>query len=322
MSSRSKISWAVRWPALSRQTSSPHRPLHAIAKALESYREAVARDPDFADAWAGEAEAFVLLSLYRMRSPAESFPQAKAAAAKALELDPSLAEAHACLGATSFYYDHDAMNAERELQRAIALKPHYGTGRRWYANYLTARGRFNPAIAQIAAAQTADPQSLMLRSVLGWHLFMARRYDDAIVQLRKTLDIDSTFVPAIHSLALAYIQKKMYDDALALFEKESKLAGESYMVADVARLHAIRGQRAEALRWLRRAEGLAAQQKVMAYDVAGVYGVLGDADRAAAALKEAIEAHESGIVWLDVDPRLDAMRSEPQFAELARRCRW
>ncbi len=293
-----------------------------IANAVKAYREAIRRDDGFAAAHAGEAEALILSSLYRELPPSESFPRAKAEAMRALALDPSLAEGHGCLGAASFYYDHDARGTERELLRAIALKPQYHTARRWYANYLTACGRFDDAIAQIRAAQSADPQSLMLRSVLGWHLFMARRYDQAIDQLQRTLDIDSSFVPAIHSLALAYVATKRYDEAIALFEKEANLAGESFMVADMARLYALRGERPVAEAYLRRAEELARQKKVMAYDVASVYGVLGDDERATEWLATAIAAHESGIVWLDVDPRMDSARRAPKFAALARTCTW
>src|SRR4029077_3988088 len=143
------------------------------------FEQAVARDPTYAAAYAGLADTFVLLALHRRLAPSEAFPRAKAAAERAIEIAPNLADAHASLAACSFYFDRDGLNAERHFRRAIELKPAYATARQWYANYLTARGRTDQALEQIRAAQRLDPLSPMMHAVGGWLLFLARRYGDA-----------------------------------------------------------------------------------------------------------------------------------------------
>lgn len=299
-----------------------HRAPKDIPAALAAFQESVAADANFAAGHAGIAESYLLLSLYRLEQPSKAFPQSKAAAERALELDPMLAEAHGCLGAAAFYYDHDAMNAGRELRRALELNPAYDAGRRWYANYLTAMGRFDEAARQMNLARSYDPQSLMLRSVLGWHLFMARRYDEAAKQLQSTLDIDNAFLPALQTLEMVDIEKKKYDDAIALLDRVTAVGGESFAAPDLARIYAFRGDRDRAASWLRRCEALAAHGKVMAYDLASVYAAMGDYPKAIAAMHRSIDAHESALVWLPIDPRMDPLRNAPEFPQLLRSLAW
>jgi DNA-binding winged helix-turn-helix (wHTH) protein/TolB-like protein/Flp pilus assembly protein TadD len=294
-----------------------------LQKARALFEQAIREDRSYAQAYAGLADTYILLSLHRQVPPDEAFPRAKAATQRALECEPNLAQAHAALGACSFYYDRDRLNAERQFRRALELQPSYATARQWYANYLTATGRFDEAIEQMTRAQQVDPLSMMVRAATGWHLFLARRYDEAASQLRKTLDLESDFVPALHSLALVDEQKHAYAEAMQLLEKEERLSGEPALsLSEVARLQVLSGDRAAAARSLASVRELVARQKIMAYDLATVYAAMGDSHNAVSALQDAIDRREPAIVWLAVDPRLDSIRGVKAFKELMARHAW
>src|SRR5262249_2952541 len=150
-----------------------------LRKGLEHFQQAIAKDPAYALAYTGLADCYNLLSLYGMLPPNEAMPQAKTSAVRALELDPSLAEAHTSLAYPKLYYDWDWPGAEREFQRALELNPNYATAHHWYHEYLTAMGRFEEGLAEILRAQELDPLSLIINTDVGWGLYFTRQYDQA-----------------------------------------------------------------------------------------------------------------------------------------------
>src|SRR5205814_182146 len=200
-------------------------------KAIEFYEQAIARDPSYALAYAGLANAYVLLPFYTGGARRnESLARAKEAALKALQLDPNVAEAHVALGKLNFFH-MDLAGSMREYQRAIELKPNYATAHQWFGNdSLVSYGRFDEAIAEGKRAVELDPLSPVINADLGITLYLARRYDDAIEQLRKTLAIDPTFFYAHYNLGIVLQLKGDLSGAIAEFEKAKQLSDDSFTI--------------------------------------------------------------------------------------------
>ena len=175
--------------------------------------------------WAGLADCYAQYPTYSVAPPNEAYPKAKAAAAKALEIDEGLAEPHASLRFAKTHYEWDWAGAEKEFKRSMELAPNYASAHSWYGNLLTAQGRLDEAIAQQRRAQQMEPLSLIISSGLGRNLFFARRYDQAIEQLRKVLDMEPNFARAHWYLGMAYEQKGMYAEAMAEFQKGISFSG-------------------------------------------------------------------------------------------------
>ena len=178
-----------------------------MKKGIQYFQQAIEKDPGYALAYTGLADCYNLLSLYSALPPKDAMPKAKAAALQALELDESLAEAHNSLAYAKLYYDWDWNGAEKEFRRALELNPNYAIAHHWYHEYLVAMGRFEEGHSQILRAQELDPLSLMISADVGWGFYFARRYDDALEQLRKTLELEPNFVMAHFILGLTYLQK-------------------------------------------------------------------------------------------------------------------
>ncbi|PYX10960.1 MAG: hypothetical protein DMG88_00575, partial [Acidobacteria bacterium] len=207
-----------------------------LQTAIQYFNQAIAKDPTYALAYAGLADAYALLTAYGASSIADSFPQAKAAARKALELDGSLAEAHTSLGQVLLFYDLDFQAAANEFQRAIALNPNYATAHHWYGNGPpTVVGDFDTAIAELKRAQQLDPLSLIINADLGVTFFLARRYEEAITQLRKTIEMEPHFYYAHWNLGQALELKGQLREALAEYKKAAELNEDPLIVALLAR---------------------------------------------------------------------------------------
>jgi serine/threonine-protein kinase len=294
-----------------------------MQKSLEYFQQAIERDPNFALAYSGLADAYDLLAAPDAVGgmPAhEAMPKAKAAALKALEIDDGLAEAHVSLAHVKYYYDRDWAGAEREYKRAIELNPNYPTAHQWYAVYLMSAGRFDESLAEARRAQELDPLSLPINMTIGWVLLNARQYDQSIEQLRKTLEMDPDFILAHHRLGLAYEQKRMYDEAIAEFRQLGTLsAGNPVGVAPLARAYALSGKRAEAQKTLAELQKLSERNYVSPASIALIYVALGDKDQAFAWLEKADKERDGSLARLRVDPRFDSLRSDPRFADLAKR---
>jgi DNA-binding winged helix-turn-helix (wHTH) protein/Tfp pilus assembly protein PilF len=293
------------------------RTAESIKRAIEHFEQAIELDPHYALAYAGLAGTYVLV--FSSVPPNERMPKAKAAATKALELDETLAEAHASLARVKFY-DWDWWGAEQEFKRAIELSPNFATAHEWYAIYLNAMRRWDEALAEIKQAQMYDPLSASINMNVGWILFTAGQYDQAITQLQQTIEIDPNFVWTHKRLGLVYLQMGRYEEALAAWKKAASLSGgEPYHIASLGSTYAISGQRSEARAVIAQLQELSRQRYVSALDIARVYAALGEKDQAFAWLQKAYEERAGLLIFLKVDQEFDGLRGDPRFAELLRR---
>jgi tetratricopeptide (TPR) repeat protein len=296
------------------------RNAEAFKKAIEYFNQAIERDPNFALAYAGLADTYVLLPVFAAGSPRESFPKAKAAAKRALEIDDTLAEAHTSLASALLRYDWNFAESNREFQRAIELNPTYATAHQWYGHhYLAATGRFDEAIAEGKRAQELDPLSLIINADLGANYIFARQYDKAIEQFRKTLEMDQSFYYAHWRLGTAYEMKGSFQEAITEYQKARQLNDDPQVLALLGHIYAASGKRDEALRMLDQLKEISQQRYVSAYSFALVYAGLGEKDQAFHWLEQGYQNRDWQMVHLNVDPMLDNLRSDARFANLVRR---
>ena len=290
-----------------------------IRQAIAFYEQAIARDPNYALAYAGLAEAYVLLPVYTGTAPQEAFPKAKTAALKALQLDDRLAEAHTALALLLHAGDFDMSGSISEFQRAIAQNPNYATAHQWYGNGpLAARGRFDEAMAEGKRAAELDPLSPIINSDLGETLIHARRYDEAIAQLHKTLEIDPVFYLTHYMLGMALQLKGDVPAAIAEYTKAQQLSDDLRARVLLATAKAQSGDKQAAVQMLAELEELSRHRYVRAYWRALLYVNLGNHNEAIRWLEQGIANHEgSAMTWIKVDPLFDPLRGDPRFEALA-----
>jgi serine/threonine protein kinase/tetratricopeptide (TPR) repeat protein len=289
----------------------------SLNKGIGFFRAAIDADPSFAGAYAGLADSFITLATNVPLAPREAMPKAKAAAQKAIELDDTLAEAWASRGAVKWWYDWDWSGAESDCRRAIELNPNYATGQDGYAMLLCARGRFDAAIEQFTKAADLDPLSLIIAVHGGWPFHFARDYESAIRRFDRALELDAGFVPAHGWRGMALGQQRRYAEALAAFERALAVERIPILLAMLAHTHAIAGNRGEAERLLAELHVLAEARYISPYDLGVVHAGLGDAAGALRELRRAVDDRSAWLVFIEVDPRLDGLRDEPAFRELA-----
>ena len=293
------------------------RTAEGMRQAIERLTRAVELDPEFALAHAELADCYSLLNWYVEPPPAEAWQRAKQSAMRAVAADPELAEAHASLGFVKLHYDRDWEAAERELRKAIMLKPGIQVAHRWYAFSLSAMGRHEEAFAEIERARQISPQSPVLATAVANVLFLAGRYDDTIEQCRRALELDSGAVSAHTVLRWAYEKKGMHNEAVAAFEQERVFAGDTPTThAKRAHVLASVGRHEEARAILQEILAQRAEQWVSAYEIAIIYSLIGEPDNAFRWLTQAEREHAVGFTFVRVDPRLEALRSDPRFISL------
>jgi TolB-like protein/Flp pilus assembly protein TadD len=291
-------------------------------RSLEYFQQAAAKQPDYALAHAATARAYERLagSAYSVLSPKEAFPKAKAAATRAVTLDPTLAEPHSLLGWASFVFDRDWTTAENQFRRALRLSPNDPAAHQNYALFLARMGRFDEAIREVKRRQELDPLSLDANVDVGSVLHLARRDDEAIPWFRRVLEMDPTFPRAHWGLGLALVQLKKYDEAIAELRTAVALSsGGGVMLGSLGYACAVANRRAEALEIVRRLEESSKWQYVPPAAVSIVLSGLGERTQAIAWLEKAEEERDPWVTGLNVEPMFDPLRSDPRFVELLHR---
>ncbi|MEP6493483.1 MAG: tetratricopeptide repeat protein [bacterium] len=289
------------------------------------FEQVVARDPDYARAWAGLADAYAVLAFYDYLPPQVAFPRAEAADRHAILLDPTLAAPYATLAYVDTFYHWNWAAAERGFRRAIELEPTYSTARHWYGSLLAARGRLEEAEQEMRRAAELDPLSMVAHSCIGWVYILANQNDRAIQQLRGVLQLDPNFQLAHYWMALALEQKGQPADAVPFLNRILELSrgcahGCSLTLSALARAHALAGN-VNASRVI--LDNLLEQEKggryISSYDLAKVYQALGDMPAALRRLERAYTDRAHSMALLSVDPQLRPFADDPRFQKLVER---
>ena len=294
----------------------------SVKEAIRRYEEALAIDPNYAAAYAGLADSYIMLANHHILPPREGYSLGRKAAERGLSLDESLAELHTSLGWIHRLFDWDWPAAERECLRAIQLNPGYAFGRSRYALLLSGMGRHEEAIAEAERAHELDPLNLLTYTVVGDTLFYARRFERSLAPYRKCLELDPTFGAAHTDLARSLEHVGRADEAVEEFVRGT--AGPDGLPrpsSGLAILYARAGRLDDARITLQAVQALSQKQFVSPYGIASYYAVIGDNDRALDWLEKAYSERDGTLVWLKVHPRLDGLRGEPRFRDLLARMR-
>ena len=287
-------------------------------RGLPLLRQAVDRDPSYAPAYVGLARCYSDRSFFGYTPPTDANPPAKAAIARALELDSTSGEAHAMLGWIRFVADLDFAGPDHEYRRALELSPASAQIRSDYGDYLALAGRFDDAIAQKKQAIALDPLSATTSVGLGWAYFKAHRYDESIAQLNRSLQLEPGYGYAHMELAWNYSQKGMHDAATAHCDSALAQARDPVTLQSCGWVYGRAGRQQQAREMLRQLAVMAQHRRLDPFWSAMVYLGLGDRDRALELLRESAREHSQDLVFLKVDPWLDPLRSDPRFQALLR----
>lgn len=299
------------------------RTVEALDRSLGYYREAITADPSYAQAYAGMAASYALLGLYSGLPPKTAFPEARKAAAKALELNPNLSEAHTTLGFVDFYFEWDNNAADREFRKAIADNPDDVIAHSWSGENLAATGHYPEALSEAMWAKKSDPLSPAVYTNTGNVLFLAGNTNAAIQSFRSAIELDEKFPRAHYRLGNAYLALGQPDAALPEFKKAVLYSGgDPYYEAGVGQSLAQSGKLAQAEKVLSHLIGDSSAKYVPPYAIAQIYAGLGDKDRAFHWLDKACLDRSTSMAYLRVDPSLNSLRSDPRFATLARKLRF
>jgi serine/threonine protein kinase len=289
-------------------------------KGIEYFQQAVEKDPNYALAYSGLADSYVLLGWNSYQAPKDAFTKAKAAAVKAVQLDESLTEAHTSLAAPLWLYDWHWVEAQTEFKRSLQLCLTYPTANHWYAEYLMTMGRGEEAISQIKHSQNLDPLSLIINVAVGWSFYFGRRYDEAIEQLQKTLELEPNYPVTHWILGLVYRETGRYEMAVTEGEKGVALSGGSpLMRAALAQSCGKANKKKEAIEILVGLTKLAKQQYVAPYFFAGIHVGMGENYQALEYLERAYGEKSHWLIYLHIDPGMDPLRDDPRFQDLLRR---
>ncbi len=297
---------------------------------IEHFKRAEEKDPTFALAFSGLADSYALLCDIGAVKPVDEMPKAKAAAQKAVDADPALAEAYTSRAFVRLAYDWDWLGAQSDFQQALKLNPQYPTAHQWYASYLMQMGKFSLAKAEIEEAHKLDPLSPIIASNTGLYSYYEHKYDDAIAKYKVLLQSDPDFWVARHYLALAYVQKGLHTEAIAELRKLIKapesgpvpdrvIEAESEAAASLGFAYGMAGKQAEAKAILGQLDALAKRRYVSPLYFANVYAGLKDNEKAIDYLNKAFEARHPGLVLIRIEPMFDGLRSESKFVELIKR---
>ena len=301
-----------------------------LRNGIKFFKEAEEKDPTYALAYSGLADSYALLSDIGAVPPNDEMPNAKAAAQRAVDIDPSLAEGYTSRAFVKLAYGWDWLGAEKDFQKALELNPQYPTAHQWYASYLVQMGKFDRAMKEIEKAHELDPLSPIISSNLGFYSYLSGRYDEAIAEYKKTLELDQPFWVAHHYLGLAYAQKGMNDQAIAELRmlikspgdgpiKEGVVEDNPEAAASLGYVYAAAGRRADAELILARLKALAGQRYVSPLYFATIYAGLKDRDHAVEYLNKAFEGRHPGLVLIRIEPMFQGLRSDQRFQQLIKR---
>jgi len=297
---------------------------------IEYFKRAEEKDPTFALAFSGLADSYALLCDIGVAKPIDEMPKAKAAAQKAVDADPTLAEAYTSRAFVRLSYDWDWLGAESDFQQALKLNPKYPTAHQWYASYLMQMGKFNRAKTEIEEAHKLDPLSPIITANHGLYSYYEHNYDDAIAIYKQGLKSDPDFWVARHYLALAYVQKGMYNEAIVELRTLIKappagpipdkvIETEMEASSSLGFAYGMAGKTAEAKDILSKLQSLSQRRYISGIYFAIVYSGLKDSERTVHYLNEAFQSRQPGLVLIRIDPMFEWLRSDPKFQELTRR---
>ena len=297
---------------------------------IDFFRRAEEKDPTFALAFSGLADSYALLCDIGVVRPVDEMPKAKAAAQKAVDADPELAEAYTSRAFVRLAYDWDWLGAQNDFQQALKLNPKYPTAHQWYASYLMQMGKFSLAKQEIEEAHKLDPLSPIISANSGLYSYYEKNYDDAIAKYKTTLQSDPEFWVARHYLALAYVQKGMHNEAIAELRKLIKapssgaipdqiVEAESEASASLGFAYGMAGKQAEARAIINQLDALSKRRYVSPLYSAIVYAGLKDNDKAIEYLNKAFDARHPGLVLIRIEPMFDGLQGDERFKALIRR---
>jgi TolB-like protein/Tfp pilus assembly protein PilF len=292
-----------------------------IPQGIAFFEQAIAHDPNYALAYAGLANSYILLPYYTATPLHDAAPKARAAALKALQLDPNLAEGHVALGKILSFDDIDLPGAAREFQRGIELQPNNATAHHWYGNGpLAALGKFDESIAEGKKSVELDPLSPVINIDNGNNLYFARRYDEAIAQLRKAVDLDPTFFYSHSNLGLAFQGKGDLPGAIAEYEKAKQLTDDPWVSALLAAAKAKSGDKNAAKEALTGLDRISQGREAVSYSRALLYLSLGNKEQALRWLEQSLADRDgSNVGYVKVDPLWDRLRGVPRFEALVQK---
>ena len=297
---------------------------------IQYFKQAEEKDPNYALAYSGLADSYALLCDIGVAAPVEEMPKAKAAAQKAVNTDPSLAEAFTSRAFIKLSYDWDWLGAENDFRQALQLNPKYPTAHQWYASYLMQMGKLERAKEEMEEAYNLDPLSPIISSNIGLYSYYEHKYDDAVGKYNQILQIDPDFWVARHYLALAHIQTGKYGDAIAELRALIKapatgplpdkvIEAETEASASLGFAYGMSGRRTEAIAILDKLQALSQRRYVSGIYFAIVYAGLKENDRAIEYLNKAFESRHPGLVLIRIEPMFDGLRSDERFKSLVNR---
>lgn len=301
-----------------------------LRNGIKYFKQAEEKDPTYALAYSGLADSYALLCDIGAVPPNDEMPNAKAAAQRAVDIDPTLAEGYTSRAFVKLAYGWDWLGAEKDFQKALELNPQYPTAHQWYASYLVQMGKFDRAMKEIEKAHELDPLSPIISSNLGFYSYLNGKYDEAIAEYKKLLELDQQFWVAHHYLGLAYAQKGMNEQAIAELRmlirspgdgpiKEGLVEDNPEAAASLGYVYAAAGRRADAELILARLKILSGKRYVSPLYSATIYAGLKDRDHAIEDLYKAFDGRHPGLVLIRIEPMFQGLRSDPRFQQLIKR---
>ena len=287
-----------------------------LQTALDYFEQSIDKDRDYAFAYAGIADCYVLFSWYAVMAPKESYPKAKEAALKALQLDNQLAEAHASLASVYSNFDWDWVSDEKSYKRSIELNPSYATAHQWYAEDLSYHGYLDEGIAEFEKALTLDPLSPIINSSYGYILAVASHHERAIKQLKKTINMDQNFYMAQALLGNVYLFKGDAANSIYHLQEAFRLSKDPGILGHLAYALKLSGKTEEANRTLAQLDQLLSERTVSPYYYAQIHASLGHIEKAFDYLQLCVEQKSNYLIQLKVNLSFEELRSDPRFVEL------